>query len=540
MTTMSQDSGVVDMSGVVSSILQTYQNAVAGYQKMITADPDALQSLSTSYTDQVTKLGAVSSDLGQQTNTLSSTWTGSAYQAFRTASGQLGGQVDAIAHVLGQEAQRLSAASSLLRAGMSQMDSVIKQFQQYSQMLIAEAKNAAASAAGAFVNAAQQLGNSSVTAAKNLVDQVGTALAGLYGTGAAGEAAATGPESKHGGSSEFDQNKLVKRQLADQPWFKDWYKKTYGKAPDPDHLRFGALNWFSSSNPLDGRRRPQSAPFSTFTNSGWYKLTSDGLQSAGTPLKANTPFGSLAGPGEDASTAAKLMHDTKITLGSTGTQTLSDHTLFDDKAEGSVDTGYGTLGGKAEVNGGLQVTGDANATIYGNQLQAGGDIKATVFDANASGAYTAGPLSLAGKGDAYVGADLSGHGSVGLTGVSAHVNAFAGAEAKANFNADVAGVGVGVSASAQAGIGAQFDGQLTMNNWHLIGNLKAGVAVGVGGSVGGSIDVDLPKVVHNVGEYGGAAVNYVEGAASSVYNAAGQAATALGNAFSQAPPYLGP
>lgn len=545
-----QDSGVVDMSGVIGSILRSYQAVVQGYQQMVTGDPDALQTAATGHEDQASTLSSASSDLGQRANTLAGSWEGTAYNAYRTASGQLTGQIDGVGAQLRQEAQRLSAASSLLRAGKSQMDSVASQFQQAAQTLVNESRTAAASAVGAFVDAAQQLGNSAVTAAKNLADEIGQALAGLFGlssetaeTAQAGEAGEKGEggekEEKGLGSTDIDRKKTAARALASQPWFQDWYRKTYGKDPDPEHLKMGALSWFDNDDVLDGRRRPQSSP-STFTNTGWYKLTSDGLESAGAPLKANTPFGSLADPAEDASTTSKLWHDTNITLGTTGNQTLFDGTAIDDKTAGSTNlNGFGTLSGNAEFSAGPKVTGDASLSVHGGQLQASGDLKATLLDANASGSYTAGPVSATASGDAMVGADLSGHLTAGTNGVEAHLNGFAGAEVTGHASADVAGVGVGATGSLEAGVGAQFDGQATWNNGHIVVNAKMGAALGVGASVGANIDIDVPKMVNTAEQYGGAVVSGVESAAGSVEYAAGQAAGAIGNAFHNAGSYVG-
>jgi uncharacterized protein YukE len=531
-----QGSGVVDMSGVISSILKSYQDVVTGYQTMVTGDPDTIQATATKHEDQATGLAAASSDLGQRANTLASSWEGSAYNAYHTATGQLTGQVDTVTASIRQEAQRLSAAASLLRAGKSQMDSIVAQFQQAGQTLINESRTAAAGAVGAFVQAAQQLGNSAVNAAKTLTDQVGQTLAGLFGVAGTAEA---GPEQKHAGSVDIDENKALKTVLANQPWFKNWYRSTYGTDPDPSHLKLGALSWMSNQSVLDGRRMPRSSP-AVFGNTGWYSLTGDGLQSAGAPLKANTPFGSQAGLPDDASTTSKLVHDTNITLGNTGTQTLYDGSLVDDKASGSSDLGgFGTAHGTAEFDAGLKATDNANLSIHSGQLQANGEVKATVADANAFGSYTAGPAYAQATGDAMVGADASGHLTAGVNGVAAHANLFAGAQVTGTANADVAGVGVGATGSLQAGIGAQFDGQATWNNGHIVVNAKAGAALGVGASVGANIDIDVPKLVNTAQQYGGAAVNAVESAAGSVEYAAGQAAHAIGSAMLTAGPYAG-
>lgn len=545
--TTAQGSGVVDMSGVVSSILRTHQDAVVGYQRMVTGDPDAVAACATRHEDQASALADTSTDLGRRADGLAASWEGSAHDAYRSADSRLTAQLDGIATTLRQEAQRLAAAASLLRAGRAQVDSVLSRFQQSAQLLIAQARTAAANAVGTFVQAAQQLGDSAVTAAKAVADQVGEALGGLYGlteeTGGTPEAekaeGAEGGDEKHRGSSEVDQKKAARRALAAQPWFRDWHRATYGRDPDPEHPRLGPLSWFDNDDVLDGRRRPRSNP-SVFGNTGWYSVTGDGLASAAAPLKANTPFGTLADPPEDASAAAKAWHDTNITLATTGNQTLFDGSVVDSKASGTADLGgFGSTHGSAEFDVGPRVTDNANLSIHSGQLQAGGELKGSLVDATAAGSYTAGPLTAQATGDARVGVDLTGHVSAGVNGLSAHANGFAGAEVTGRVSADVAGVGVGASGALQAGIGAQFDGQATWAGGHIVVNAKAGAALGLGASVGGSIDVDVPKLVHTAQDYGSSVLTSVQGAAGSVEYAAGQAASALGSAFRDAGTYPG-
>ncbi|HKN99814.1 MAG TPA: WXG100 family type VII secretion target [Pseudonocardiaceae bacterium] len=536
--TTAQSPGVVDMSGVVSSILQSYQQVLTQYQTMVTGDPDTVERTGTNLRDQASRLNAVSGDLTQRASTVAGTWQGSAATAYQQASGQVATQVQDAGSTLSQEAQRLSAAASLLRAGKSQMDSVVQRFQQAAQQLIAESRTAAAGAAGQFVQAARQLGESAVNAAKTLTEQVGETLAGLFGL--AGQPTGA-PGDKHPGEFTNSQGSAVKQALANQPWFQQWYRSVYGRNPDPKNLKLGALSWLDN-NPnsvLDGRKRPRSSP-SVFGNSGWWSVTSDGLRSAGTPPKANTPFGTAAGPGSDASTLAQAVHNTNVTLGTTGTQKLFDGSLVDDKASGTADLGVGTAQGSAEFDVGPRVTDNLTGSVQSWQLRGTADLKGTLVDANANGTLAAGPLEAKGSGDAFVGGDVAGSVQAGLHGVALHANAFAGAQATGNVSADVGGVGAGAGVTLQAGVGAQLDGQAMYSNGHVLVNAKAGAALGLGGAVSANIDVDVPKVWSNVQQYGGAAVNAVEKAAGAVGDAATQAATALGNAMSTNPMFLVP
>jgi uncharacterized protein YukE len=537
--TTAQSPGVVDMSGVVSSMLQSYQQVLTQYQTMVTGDPDTIEKTGTNLADQSAKLTTVSGDLTQRSTTVAGTWQGSASTAYQQASGQVSTQVQNTGTTLSQEAQRLSAAASLLRAGKSQMDSIVQQFQQAAQTLITEARTAAANAVNQFVQAAQQLGNSAVNAAKTLAQQVGETLAGLFGLTNQPNALSNDKDP-----AEFTnrQSSVLKNALAQQPWFQQWYKSVYGVKPDPKNLRLGALSWFDQNNPnnvLNGRKRPQSSP-SYFANSGWWSVTSNGINSAGAPLKADTPFGTAAGPDKNASTFAQVAHNTNVTLGTTGTQNLYDGSLVDDKTSGTADLGVGTAQGKAEFDLGPRVTDQLTASVQGQQFRGSADLKGTLVDANATGVLSSGPFEAKGTTDAFVGGDLSGSLQAGVNGVGLHANAFAGAQVSGNVSADVGGVGAGAGVTLQAGVGAQLDGQATYANGHVVVNAKVGAALGLGGTVNANLDIDVPKVWSNVQQYGGAAVSAVENAAGAVGYAANQAATALGNSMLNNPTFLGP
>jgi uncharacterized protein YukE len=536
--TATADPGVVDMSGVISSILRSYQDVVTQYQQMVTGDPNALNTAGSTLQDQATKLGSASSDVSQRANTLAATWEGDAATAFRTAATGLTGQLDTSHSAAAQEGQRLAAAARLLQGAKSQMDGIANQFQQYAQTLIAESRTAAAGAAGEFVQAAQRLGESAVNAGQSLVEQVGQALAALWGLGPQ-SAETTGATEALEREREFG-GKPGQRLLANQPWFRQWYRQTYGQEPDPNHLKMGALSWQNKDDVLDGRRRTTSAP-GGFVNGGWSKLTTSGFSPTAAPLKENTPFGALEDPPPTASTAAKMWHDTNISIYDTGKETLADGSFYDPKTSGTANMGaLGDLNGKAEFDVGPRLTGEGNFSVHNGQFQLGGDLKGTVLDATANGAYTNGPLAAQGNGEAMVGADLSGHVSGGLmNGGAVHLNAFAGAQVQGTVSADVGGIGVGATGGLQAGIGAQLDGQATWDNGHVKVNWKAGATLGVGATVGGNIDVDVPKLVNTAEQYGTQAYNSLSGIGTSVQNAATDAANAIGASFNQAGHYAG-
>jgi hypothetical protein len=107
-----------------------------------------------------------------------------------------------------------------------------------------------------------------------------------------------------------------------------------------------------------------------------------------------------------------------------------------------------------------------------------------------------------------------------------------GGKVEGEVAADVAGIGVGANGTLQYGLGAQLDAQAVYDAGHLKVNFKAGAALGLGLGVGAKIDIDLPKLGHTIGEYGGAAVDAVSHTASD-------AADAVGSAWDDAVSYVG-
>lgn len=184
-----QDSGVIDISGAISSILAQYQTILQQYQQMVTGDPAALQSASQQYAAQATQVASVSSELSSQASGLGANWEGNAYTAFNGATQTVDEGLNLLTAALRSESQRVEEAATALQQAAAGVGQVMAQFQQNAQILIAEAKDASASEVSAFFGAAQQLGDSAVTAAGNVADQLSTALAELFGLGEAGEGA---------------------------------------------------------------------------------------------------------------------------------------------------------------------------------------------------------------------------------------------------------------------------------------------------------------------------------------------------------------
>ncbi|QPP07976.1 hypothetical protein G4Z16_17955 [Streptomyces bathyalis] len=170
------------------------------------------------------------------------------------------------------------------------------------------------------------------------------------------------------------------------------------------------------------------------------------------------------------------------------------------EAQGRSDFAGGEVSGKAGVNL-LGVEGRAGVGLQDGNATASASGKAYLAQASAEGKYTAGYFEASGKASAFAGAQAEAKGSVGMDGVHGQAGAFAGAKAEAEGHASVAGVGVGGTAEGWAGVGAEakFDAGFKDDGTFVIGG-EAGVGLGLGGKLGGQIEIDPGKVTDAAGD----------------------------------------
>ena len=470
---------MTDISGVVASVLTTYLTVLDQCAQSVQGDSQALQAQAQRHSAQAAGLDEVISEIGSAVSKSAVNWQGQAQQAFATAATALTKDLQGIDDQLKAESQRLSMTASAITTTMSAMDTVRSEFLQYAKVLVDEARMAASGSEAAFLDAAEKLGDSAVQAASTARQRLADALTQLYGL-----------------KSETPETEAKEEEGP-------------GKVKvDFEQLKKGSLNWIDDEV-LDGRKRPKSVP-SWFANSGWYKLDQDGLSGTRAPLKANTPFGDAELP-EDPTTGQKLWHSTDITL------IKREGVLGDDSWGGKITDGTD----EAHAYLGPRATWDASALVHSGEVRVDGKIEGTLADVGASGSASDGLVTVRGDVDAYVGGEANGHLDGSLHGGAIHLDAFAGGKIGAAGGVDVAGIGVGAKGELEAGIGAQLDGQATMDNGHFKVNFKVGAALGVGASVGANIDVDVPKVWENASHYGHEAYE-------SVSNTAYQAAEAIG------------
>lgn len=182
-----------------------------------------------------------------------------------------------------------------------------------------------------------------------------------------------------------------------------------------------------------------------------------------------------------------------------GPSVAADAKVWGAEARGRGEFAGGEVSGKAGVNL-LGVDASAGVGLLDGNATAQASGKAYLAQATAEGKYGIGVFEASGKGEAYVGAEAGVKGSIGTDGVHVGGEAFAGAKAAAEGHASVAGVGVGGTAEAWAGAGAEahFDAGMKDGKFVIGGDL--GVAVGVGGKLGGQIEIDPGKVTDAAGD----------------------------------------
>ncbi|MEQ0564791.1 WXG100 family type VII secretion target [Amycolatopsis sp. NEAU-NG30] len=446
----------VDASGVVGSVLSGYRRVLVECERRVTGDPGVLTAASQRVAARASAVSRQASEIGESAAKLHADWDGDAYSAFAAAAGELGRELSGTAAKLRDQANRLAAASVLVRSAKAAVDSVLAQFDQYATQLIAQARFADSTAVGAFIQAARQLGEQAAAAARQVVDEFADALAELFP-----------PEGV--GRLEHELGKWAR----------------------------GPLRWLNG-DPLDGRKRPRTVP-SWFGNSGWKKLTWDGLEGTRAPKKADTPFGRP----EPEGVKEKLARNTEIT-----------YYKFQHEQDG------------------WSPEYDGKVTSKGWDVGASGHAELAALHGELEGKQAWGVAEAHAKGTVFAGGEVSASGTIGAHGFGAHANAFVGGKVEGEVAADVAGIGVGANGTLQYGLGAQLDAQAVYDAGHLKVNFKLGAALGVGAGVGAKIDIDLPKLGHTIGEYGGAAVD-------AVSHAAHDAADAVEAAWDDAVAYVG-
>ncbi|MFB7054784.1 hypothetical protein ACFCXT_16905 [Streptomyces vinaceus] len=166
--------------------------------------------------------------------------------------------------------------------------------------------------------------------------------------------------------------------------------------------------------------------------------------------------------------------------------------LFHATAKGSTDIGGMTLSGVDDWYGGARATANYGFTDKGltGKAEVSAGVRALMEvreEYGVVGSYQ--------RMEGFAGGEAAVSAGAGLEGVNAGAKAFAGAKATVAGGGEVAGIGAGGTAEGWAGAGAEAKvtfGKGDDGKFHIGG--KVGVALGVGGSVGGEFTIDPDKV----------------------------------------------
>ncbi|MCA2980144.1 MAG: hypothetical protein INH37_17885, partial [Myxococcaceae bacterium] len=191
------------------------------------------------------------------------------------------------------------------------------------------------------------------------------------------------------------------------------------------------------------------------------------------------------------------------------------------------DVGYRVLSAYADGKGNVTI---GKATNVEGKIEAGAVLVQGTVEGKAKLGKTG--LDATGKAEATVGATAAASGGVRVdvfskkptVKVKAGVEAFAGAKASVEGRVGNDYAGVGARAEAWAGIGAKAKADVGIEGGRFKAKVELGAALGVGGSLSFSVDVNYQKAVDKVVGTGKQAVETIRNAGSAVVDGAGNLA----------------
>lgn len=473
----------VDLSGVVGRILQQFRHVAERLAAECRGEPGTVRAASQAQAEQARQLQQVSQQARQRSTRLHGDWEGGAYDAYAARVAAACDKLDETATKLSTQSQKLGMAAAALDDATARQTALLADFDGKAAALVAQSRCVTPGAANAFIAAANRLGQSVVTAATEIHENLSRSLDAIAGNDPYKPESGDGPKYKLDGA--------VQNWLGKQDWFRKWYAE-HGWSDDPTKPRFGALDLLGTDrlDAMMGKKEPTTAfgKFVDKTSGTVWKWDNDG--------KPLWEWG--AGASGHASTALP---------------------------------GGGATGVNGSVYAGPQVTADGKLGWEGNRASLEGSVKATVLDAKGNAYVTYGPATAQASGEAYVGANADANLRLGLDGGSAHAGAFVGGKVEGSVAGDVGGVGAGLTGSLRYGLGLEGDAKATWENGHLQLGLHAGAAFGVGGSVGGSIDINLPKMWDSYEKLDPVGAQALRDGAAWVGNTASAASDAVGEAI---------
>lgn len=150
---------------------------------------------------------------------------------------------------------------------------------------------------------------------------------------------------------------------------------------------------------------------------------------------------------------------------------------------------------KGEASAQVGVSGKGSISAGAGELSASGQLVAGVTASAAGSIALANHIALKGSGNAYAGVLAQGSAKATKTGMHADGEVFAGAKAEGKAGLEVAGVTAGVKGGVWAGIGAEGSLDVGFSDGKLKIGASGGLALGVGGSIGVNVELDVGEFV---------------------------------------------
>lgn len=189
-----------------------------------------------------------------------------------------------------------------------------------------------------------------------------------------------------------------------------------------------------------------------------------------------------------------------LDLGGVGKTHKWDDWALTGGSDGKQNWKAGAYSGSYEYGGSLGPTFEHGwgATWNSDGAQAAFGVKGTLVEGKVAGGFETGPdwshASLNGGASGYVGFEGNAGAHATRDAIGLNGDAFAGGKVSGNVGADIDGVGAGVQGEGWAGAGVDADLGYQHKNGKYTFHAGVGVALGLGGKVGGSFTLDTHKV----------------------------------------------
>ncbi len=199
----------MDLSGVLSWLLDRYATVLAEYRRRMTGDPAGLRAAAQTYRGLADQVAGTSNGLLQRRIGLGTHWGGPAYDAFGSAARQVATRLDDAEARLRRHAAALERAAGGLETAASGGGAVIARFRADAQVLVSTARAVPISQIPALLYRARSLGEQAVAAMRGIHDTLGVVLTqaaaelgGMTGSGTAAEqTAAAGADGRTAGEA---------------------------------------------------------------------------------------------------------------------------------------------------------------------------------------------------------------------------------------------------------------------------------------------------------------------------------------------------